>query len=73
VVTAAETQALPGPVRRMAGRMGAAYLRLHVLERAPATFAHEPDEATVPSDVHGEHIEMVGHEAAARPESRQAG
>lgn len=68
VIEAAENQALAGPLRRMAGRMGSLYLRLHVLEKAPATFPHEPVETTGPlPDVHGEHIMLVGHEETTEP------
>lgn len=68
VVGAEECEVLPERLRGVRARLGRQYLRLHVLDRAPGTFAHAPAESNAPPlDVHGEHLEMIGHDAEAAP------
>lgn len=60
VVPAAENPAIPEMVRGPLDRIGAHYLRLHVLDRAPGAFSHLSPEATMSASEHREpEIELV--------------
>ena len=63
VVGVEQNEILPDALRRTLGRIGSLYLRLHVLDRAPGTFAHAPAEAAVATlPIHEVHLEMVGQD-----------
>jgi hypothetical protein len=66
VVPAAENPAIPEVARGPLDRIGAHYLRLHVLDRAPGAFSHLPPEAMVSASEHREpEIELVHPPAPA--------
>ncbi len=70
VVGPRECELVPERLQGLLERTGRKYLRLHILDQAPGTFAHAPAEAAKPPlDVHGEHLEMVppAHEAEPAP------
>ena len=77
IVAASDNPAIPDAVRGAAERSGRRYLRLHVLERVPGTFARlrpgpeferplEPESA--PLTVHAPALEMIHPGAEASPE-----
>jgi hypothetical protein len=60
IVPAAENPAIPAVARGPLDRIGAHYLRLHVLDQAPGTFAHRTSATTVAPGARGEfEIELV--------------
>ncbi len=60
IVPAAENPAIPPVARGPLDRIGAHYLRLHVLDEAPGTFAHRAGATTVAPGARGEfEIELV--------------
>jgi hypothetical protein len=61
LVGVGQNELLPTALRGPLERMGSQYLRLHVLDRAPGAFAHEPAEGATPATaMPGVHLEMVG-------------
>ncbi len=67
VVTPDENPLLPASLRRALDRTGAMYLRLHVLDRAPGTFARRwPEQATEPTLPETPAIDMT-HPTEASP------
>ncbi len=45
VVTASQNVLIPGPIRTLLDLAGRTYLRLHIVERTPGTFADSPDRS----------------------------
>jgi len=68
IVDVGQNELLPQALRGPLQRVGSQYLRLHILDRAPGTFAHAPARGANTTVASPEiHLEMAGQQAGGAP------